>query len=43
MVYKDKNFIFVVFKVMLLDFKGFHNSQKLIIINFLKKYNTKYY
>ena len=33
-VYKDKNLIFTIFYIVLLSFKGFNNTLKLIIMSF---------
>lgn len=35
MANKEKNFIFTIFKVLLLSLKTLNNSQKFIIVNFI--------
>ena len=35
MIYKDKTFIFIIFQIIVSNFKYFNNSKKLDIMNFL--------
>ena len=43
MVNKNKNLVFSAFELVLLDFKYFHNSQKLTVISFIASFSQNYF
>lgn len=42
MVHTNKNFIFASFQIIALSFKGFNNSQKLLIMSFVPYFNKNH-